>query len=215
METHTFFFNDLRTCCYVVSDDRKNALIIDPGCYSDTERQRLVRYIRDNSLTPAAVLTTHCHFDHILGLDYICTLFSIPFYAHPLEQNNLTRCTSYASLFGFQAACPQATPTPLNDNQRLLLLEQAIEVRHTPGHSPGSVCFYVPSQRWLFSGDTLFAGSVGRTDLPGGDGTLLMNSLEHQIGPLPQETTVYPGHGPSTVLSCEFQKNPYLSHLFE
>lgn len=213
MEIKTFFFNELRTCCYVLWDKNGKCLIIDPGCYSQTERERLVKYITDNNLNPLAVVNTHCHFDHIMGLDYICSYFSIPFWAHPLENDNLRRCATYSSLFGFHIEAPKKDLTPLENGQIMRLLDNPIEVLHTPGHSPGSVCLYVQQDHLLITGDTLFAGSVGRTDLPGGNMDSLMNSLETQLLALPKATAVYPGHGPATLLELEFKQNPYLQHL--
>jgi hydroxyacylglutathione hydrolase len=213
MECKTFYFNALRTCCYVVYDTTGSCIIIDPGCFGEKEEQRLVHYLRDNSLTPEYIVNTHAHFDHLMGLRFLHGLYNIPFRLHPLEENNLKRASDIARVFGFQMIQPECDYTPLEDGEILTYGTSSLKVLHTPGHSPGSVCLYDEQSSRLFTGDLLFAGSVGRTDLPGGDYDLLEKSLSEKIRPLPAQTVVFPGHGPATTLAKELAQNPYLQHL--
>jgi hydroxyacylglutathione hydrolase len=210
MHIKTFFFNALRTCCYVVHEENGQCFIVDPGCFGSKEEQRLVDYIAENNLTPQFVVTTHCHFDHLMGLPFVLKTYTIPFYTHPLEEGNLERASQHASLFGFRMAQPKISFEPLSPGQTLTCGTMEWQVLHTPGHSPGSVCLYYEPDNILFTGDLLFAGSVGRTDLPGGDYMQLMDSLNNAIKPLPSSTVVYPGHGPETDLAQEFAHNPFL-----
>lgn len=214
MNYHTFFFNELRTCCYVVWDPQtKDCILIDPGCYGAMEETRLTKFIADNALKPLYVVNTHCHFDHIMGLSFVLNTYQIPFYAHPDEANNLKRVASYASLFGFTVTDVPKSGLPLPADNTFTFGNQELTVLVTPGHSPGSICLYHPLDGVVFSGDTLFAGSVGRTDLPGGDYDALMASLTHTLMPLPPATCICPGHGPSSTLETERMHNPFLQHL--
>ncbi|HPB77426.1 MAG TPA: MBL fold metallo-hydrolase [Bacteroidales bacterium] len=213
MECKTFYFNALRTCCYVVSDQTGDCIIIDPGCYRQTEEQRLATYIRSNNLTPRYIVNTHCHFDHLMGLAFLRQTYQIPFRTHPLEAGMLKKASSHAILFGFSMIAPGTDFSPLYDGEKLSFGTSSLKVIHTPGHSPGSVCLYGDQERMLFTGDLLFAGSVGRTDLPGGDYDQLMDSLSRKIMPLPAYTLIFPGHGPTSSLERELAGNPYLQHL--
>ncbi len=213
MECKTFFFNALRTCCYVAYDATGSCIIIDPGCFGENEEQRLVHYLRDNQLTPQFIVNTHAHFDHLMGLRFLKEQYDIPFYLHPMEEENLKRASNIARLFGFHMIQPGCDYTPLEDGGTLTVGISALKVLHTPGHSPGSVCLYDEQSHRLFTGDLLFAGSVGRTDLPGGDYDLLERSLSEKIRSLPLQTVVLPGHGPATTLADELERNPYLQHL--
>lgn len=211
----TFYFNELRTCCYVVWDAAsKECVVIDPGCFDARERQRLLDFVKEQHLKVKYILTTHCHFDHIMGLQFAADTFQAPVLSHPMEANNLKRLHSYCSVFGFDVPQPTVTPQPLQEGDTIQVGSLSLHVLHTPGHSPGSVCFYEPGAEGkdgiLFCGDTLFQGSVGRTDLPGGDYDALMASFTKHILPLPDGVTAYPGHGPCTTIGQERLHNPYL-----
>ncbi len=213
MECKTFYFNALRTCCYVAYDDTGSCIIIDPGCFGEDEKRRLVHYMRDNQLTPRLIVNTHAHFDHLMGLRFLLDQYNIPFRLHSLEEHNLKSASDIARLFRFQMTQPKCDYIPLEDGETLTFGNSTLKVFHTPGHSPGSVCLYDEQSNHLFTGDLLFAGSVGRTDLPGGDYDLLEKSLSEKILPLPAQTVVLPGHGPATTLAEELAHNPYLLHL--
>jgi glyoxylase-like metal-dependent hydrolase (beta-lactamase superfamily II) len=214
MEIKTFYFNALRTCCYLVHDQTGECLVIDPGCFGPTEEQRLANYIRNNNLKLQYIVNTHCHFDHLMGLVFLQQEFNIPLRIHPLESDIMQRAASHALLFGFSMIQPGPGFVPLKDGETLTFGKTELKVIHTPGHSPGSICLYDPIGGTLFTGDLLFAGSVGRTDLPGGDYDDLMTSLSRKIRPLPPQTVIYPGHGPTSTLADECANNPYLQHLY-
>lgn len=213
MEIKTFYFNALHTCCYVAYDQTGNCIIIDPGCYRQREEQRLTAFIKSQNLQPRYIVNTHCHFDHLMGLGFLQKTYDVPFLAHSLEAEILKRSISQALLFGFNMTPHGTDFTPLADGQVLSFGTSSLKVLHTPGHSPGSVCLYGNLEGILFTGDLLFAGSVGRTDLPGGNYDHLMDSLARKIMPLPANTLIFPGHGPSSSLEREFAGNPYLQHL--
>lgn len=213
MEFKTFYFNALRTCCYVLYDQTGDCIIIDPGCYGQTEEQRLATYIKSNNLTPRFIVNTHCHFDHLMGLAFLRQKYDIPLRIHPLEAESLKRASSHAYLFGFNITPPGTDFAPVYDGEVLSFGTSSLKVMHTPGHSPGSVCLFGHQEGMLITGDLLFAGSVGRTDLPGGNYDQLMDSLTRKIMPLPAYTLIFPGHGPSSSLEREFAGNPYLQHL--
>ncbi|NLA15862.1 MAG: MBL fold metallo-hydrolase [Bacteroidales bacterium] len=214
MHIKTFYFNALRTCCYVVHDKEGHCMIIDPGCFGSKEEQRLVTYIEEHKLTPQLVVNTHGHFDHLMGLPFVMKQYGIPLYIHPLEEGNLQRASHHAKLFGFRMSQPELEYHSLSDGDTLSCGMLEFQVIHTPGHSPGSVCLYRAQDAVLFTGDLLFAGSVGRTDLPGGNYDHLMASLSGKIRSLPPATMVYPGHGPATTVAEECAHNPYLQHLY-
>lgn len=190
----TFYFNPYRECTYVIYNERAHAsegenstpcIIIDCGAYEERERQRLATFIRDNELTPVAHLITHTHPDHICGADFITETYGIPPTIYPTEGQ-------------------LSISTPNSSNAVAI-----ISVLRTPGHKEDCVCYYFEKESTLFTGDTLFQESIGRTDLPGGDINSLMTSLK-RLATLPDETTVYPGHGYPTTIGHEKTYNPYL-----
>jgi glyoxylase-like metal-dependent hydrolase (beta-lactamase superfamily II) len=203
-------FNPLYENTYIVYDDTKECVIIDPGCQLQKEKDTLKRYISDLELKPQAVLNTHCHFDHVFGNNFICNEYGIEPWAHEGDLLNIKRFAAGASLFGISADPPKAPASFLKDGMIFRFGQSELKVIHTPGHSPGSVCFYSENDKWLISGDTLFAGSIGRTDLPGGDFDTIKQSLK-QLTQLPDETVVYPGHDTDTTIGKEKLYNPFLN----
>lgn len=181
MNIKTFYFNPYREATYVVTrGEQKQCLIIDAGPYGEKEQQRLAEYISAEGLQPVGLLITHTHPDHICGLDFIERTYSVKAIIFPIEG-------------------PLAVPE----------WSSRIEVLRTPGHKEDCVCYYFPDENTLFTGDTLFEESIGRTDLPGGDMGTLRRSLA-QLMTLPDSTRVYPGHGFPTTIAHERQYNPFL-----
>ena len=174
--------------------------------------------LAEHDLTPVAALVTHGHIDHVGGIDGVAgptvTAYlhpdDIDMARHPGEQLRMLLGDAAGDIYGEVVS---ASFTDLVDGQRLDLAGVSLDVLHTPGHSPGHCCFYVPDEGVLFSGDQLFAGSIGRTDLPGGSYEILMASMATKVMPLPDHTVVLPGHGPTTTLAAERQFNPFLQEL--
>ncbi|HEX6923661.1 MAG TPA: MBL fold metallo-hydrolase [Bacillales bacterium] len=197
---------------YIIENENGEAVIIDPG----GEAERLISYIESKSLKPTAVLLTHAHFDHIGAVDEVRNHWSIPVYLHGAEKDWLQDPQKNGSAF-FPAADGGTIVKPADEiierEGSLHVGPFTFEVLETPGHSPGSVSFYNRDSGIVFSGDALFAGSIGRTDLYAGDHGELIESIENKLLPLPDKTIVAPGHGPETTVETEKQSNPFLSGL--
>ncbi|MEO0895927.1 MAG: MBL fold metallo-hydrolase [Bacteroidota bacterium] len=205
-----FTFNAYQENTYVIFNDQKECAIIDPGCYSKTEQEQLLSYIQENELIPRYLLNTHGHIDHMLGNRYVKDTFDIPFLTHELVINELEATKAYGAMFGFSPA-PSPPPDKLVDEGDVIALgDEEIKVIFTPGHSAGHISFYHEASAQLFSGDVLFQGSIGRTDLPGGDYPTLMRTIFQKLIPLGSEVIVYPGHGPSTTIEQEIASNPFV-----
>lgn len=202
----------LQENCYVVSDDSGECVIIDCGAYYDSERMAIVNYVNNNKLKPRHLLCTHGHFDHIFGCDTIYEQFGLKPEIHPDDESiyrDIDRQCRMMLGGGYHRTLP---PTErLADGDIITFGTHRLQVLHTPGHSPGCVFFYCKEERVAFSGDTLFRMSVGRTDLEMGSWTDMMKSLQTVVAHLPEDTVVYPGHGPRTVIGDELAMNPYLS----
>lgn len=206
----TFYFNDLRTCCYLLWDSTLECVIVDAGCYSDSEHDRLVKFIEDNSLKPVKLLNTHGHFDHVMGNAFVLSHWNIPSYLNHGDLPQIARSKSYGGYFGYEFSDPGDNFIDLKDGDVITYGNSSLKVFYTPGHSRGGVIFYNQAEGFVLCGDSLFAGSIGRTDLPGGDYDDLMESLRTKIMVLPGETKVYPGHGPETTIAAEAANNPFL-----
>jgi hydroxyacylglutathione hydrolase len=206
-----FTFNAFQENTYVIHNDKKQCWIVDPGMYDTTETQRLLNYIKKEEFFPQAIINTHTHLDHIFGVHTLMTTFQIPFCVHEKELPVLKNAAAAGALWGFRI---EHVPQPtffIKEQQPLTLGEDIIDVRFAPGHSPGSIVFYYESGKWVISGDVLFAGSIGRTDLPGGNYDTLISSIKGQLLTLPDETEVFSGHGPATNIKNERMFNPFLS----
>jgi glyoxylase-like metal-dependent hydrolase (beta-lactamase superfamily II) len=212
MEVKRFVFNPIQENTYIVYDETKECVIIDPGCQKPSEKDLLKQFIDNNGLKPKAVLNTHCHFDHIFGNNFVCKEYGVELWASEGELANIRRFTASASLFGISAEQPEAPSHFLEDGEVVKFGNSELKVITTPGHSPGSVCFYSEAEKFLIAGDTLFAGSIGRTDLPGGDYDIIKESLKKLIA-LPDDTKVYCGHGPDTSTGHERLHNPFIAEI--
>ncbi len=208
-----FVFNPFQENTYLVVDEAtRTCAVIDPGCSSPAEEEELVSYIETAGWQPVLLLNTHAHIDHILGNAFVGKKFGLPLRIHREELAILEAAPQVAVYYGLPAPEPYpADPSAyLRDGEELLLGESRMQVLFTPGHSPGEVCFYLEDEGLLLAGDVLFRESIGRTDLPGGDHATLLRSIRERLLPLPDETRVFPGHGPETTIGHERTKNPFL-----
>ena len=206
-----FIFNNIEENTYVLYDESKECIIIDPGCYTDNEKKKLKDFITETNLKPTALLNTHCHFDHILGNAFVCHEYNIKLWAHKGEIFNIERAESYTSMFGMKIENPPMPSHYLEDGDEFKFGVSTLKIIHTPGHSPGCVCLYSETDKLIITGDTLFKDSIGRTDLPGGDYNQIMDSLLNKLINLPGETIVYCGHGSSTDIGRERMYNPFIT----
>lgn len=212
IERKTFYFNDLRVCCYVLWDETAEAIIVDPGCYSVREQQRLADFIESKGLKPVKLVNTHGHFDHIMGNRFVTSKWGIETWIHPEDKPQLERATDYCAMFGYEIEKPPYETRDLKEGEPILFGNSSLEVMHTPGHTRGGVAIYSRDNGFILTGDSLFAGSIGRTDLPGGDLDALMDSLNNKILKVDRDTVVLPGHGPETTIADEINTNPFLRY---
>ena len=204
--------NPFQENTYVVWDEASmEATIVDCGALFPQEEAKIEAFVSDNNLKVKYILNTHLHLDHCFGNAWAAERYGILPMAHKDDETLLARMGEQARMFGL----PFEVKTEklggyLKDDDVLMLGENEIKVIHTPGHSLGGLCFYIPSAGWLISGDSLFEGSIGRTDLEGGSYATLIKSITERLMTLPEETVVYPGHGPYTTIGDEKRMNPFL-----
>lgn len=195
--------------CYIIGDEATNTgAIIDPG----DEADRIIRRAESTGLQFRFILNTHAHLDHVCAVDAVKTRFGIPFYLHPEDEFLLARLPQQAAMFGLASPKVPKVDFYFKTPSEIQLGEKTLRIFHAPGHSPGSVCFYSPVDGLVLGGDVLFNGSIGRTDLPGGDFDVLIHSIRSQLFTLPDATIVYPGHGPETTIGFEKKFNPFLNN---
>ena len=208
VKVHSFQFNPFQENTFVVYDQEKNCVIIDPGCYERHEEEVLFSFIEENKLKPIALLNTHAHIDHILGNAAVKSKYDIPFYLHKEDLTTLHSVKSYAHVYGFEKYIPSPDPDDyLIDNTELVFGAMKFKIYHTPGHAPGHVVFFNDENKFVINGDVLFNGSFGRIDLPGGDLETLKKSIFEVMFHLPNDTIVHCGHGPETTIGKEKKDN--------
>lgn len=206
-----FVFNSFQENTFVISVESNNCIIVDPGMSTKEEKEELSNYIEETKLTPVAMINTHCHVDHVLGCKYIKEKYQIPFYIHPDEKMLLERAQDFGDFFGMEVEPPPAADYYLEDNSVYKFGDTELNIIHVPGHSTGSIALYSKPDASIIMGDVLFRGSIGRTDLPGGDYDTLIRGIKQKILVLPREVIAYPGHGPSTTIGDEYDTNPFLN----
>lgn len=207
----SFVFSPIQENTYVLYNEHKECIIIDPGTYFDEEKQVLQSFIEKNGLTPKMLLNTHCHLDHVFGDKFIADTYGLQLRTHKIEEQVLQYAPTSGLMYNMPFDVYTGTIDYLKEGDRLLLGEDQLLVVEAPGHSPGHICFYNQLQGFIISGDVLFERSIGRTDLPGGDYNTLINSINTKLFVLPDETVVYSGHGNPTTIGAEKRHNPYLS----
>lgn len=207
----TFTFNPVQENTYLLYNGNKECMIIDPGCYYDHEKDELVRYINENQLKPVLLINTHCHLDHVFGNKFIAEEYNLTLKTHALEKEVLQMAPASGLMFDLPFDNYTGPITFLAEGDTIALGNDEVKVLHVPGHSPGSVCFYCEKQNFLIGGDVLFQHSIGRTDLPGGNHEDLITYIREKLFILPDNVTVYPGHGSATTIGEEKRHNPFLN----
>ena len=208
-----FTFNPVQENTYVLWNENKDAIIIDPGCYFTAEQETLQNFIKTNSLKPIQLINTHCHLDHVFGNKWLAKTYQLELYLHPIAEKEL----QFAPASGLSWGMPVDNYTGpfhyLNHGDIVNLGTDELKVLFTPGHSPGSISFYCEKQHFVIGGDVLFLESIGRSDLPGGNHQQLLQSIRQQLFVLPDETLVYSGHGPHTTIGHEKKHNPFMNGM--
>jgi glyoxylase-like metal-dependent hydrolase (beta-lactamase superfamily II) len=213
LHIHSFCFNPFQENTYVLYNDQKEAIIIDPGMYSELEFKQFLQFINKNELSPKLLLNTHCHLDHVFGNNFVSEQFQLTAHFHSNEQIVIDRLPEASAKWGVISEAYKGPVKYINDGEIIPFVNDKLKVLLTPGHSPGSVCFYIAEQEILIGGDLVFMDGVGRTDLPGSNPMDLIKSIRDKILPLPDTTIIFSGHGPETNLSREKRQNPYILHI--
>jgi hydroxyacylglutathione hydrolase len=205
-----FTFSPIRENTYVLFNEQRQAAIIDPGCYFSAEEEMLNNYIQTQSLQPTLLLNTHCHLDHVFGNRWVHETYGLELHIHAGEKIMLEKAPISGENWGLPFTNYDGPLHFLKEGDRIALGNDELLVIETPGHSPASICFFCEAQQILIAGDVLFRDSIGRTDLPGSNHELLLNSIREKLWKLPDTTAVYPGHGMPTTIGYEKINNPHL-----
>jgi hydroxyacylglutathione hydrolase len=210
IQIQSFTFNPFQENTYVLYDESKQCLIIDPGCSNTSEQQELSDFIKEEELTPVKLLNTHCHIDHILGNKYVSDTWKLLPEIHEKDLVILHSGVKTAQLYGIPYYTSPDPIAYIKEGDTLAFGNSELQVIFTPGHSPGSIIFYNTAQKFAIAGDVLFRESIGRTDFPLCSHSDLMDSIKTKLFLLPDDLVVYPGHGPETTIGHEKQHNPFL-----
>jgi glyoxylase-like metal-dependent hydrolase (beta-lactamase superfamily II) len=194
---------------YVLFDETNECIIIDPGCYEREEENKLVEFINEKNLSVKKLINTHCHIDHVLGNAFVKKTFGVSLVIHPKEEHQLRAVKSYAPNYGFALFKDVEADSFINEGEHVSFGNQQLQVLFVPGHSPGHIALYHAQSKILIGGDVLFENSIGRTDLPGGDFDTLIKSIHQKFFTLPDDVTVYCGHGSRTSIGFEKRTNPF------
>ena len=202
--------NPIRENSYIVNDESGEAIFIDPGFFFDDEREMIRDYIRQEGLTPKLIICTHCHFDHVMGVNFVKNEYNLPFECHNDDAFLVRLAPKQSAMFGFPLDEIENPDLFIRDGEIIKFGNSELKAIHVSGHSPGHMVFYSEKNNALFTGDVLFHSSIGRTDLPGGNYDELIRNIKNKLLVLPDETIVYSGHGPETTIGREKKKNPFL-----
>jgi len=210
MTLHHLIFNPYEVNTYIIAAADGQCAIVDPGCTSPDEQEKLKQFIAEKGLRPVWLVNTHGHYDHVVGNAFVCNNWQVKNALH--HQDLMFLDKGFPSIvFGFPAEKPPVPTVFLKDGDTVEIGDDvSLQVIHVPGHSPGSILLYSPEQKWIITGDVLFRGSIGRTDLPGGDFESLINGIKKKLISLPSDTKVLPGHGAFTSIEREKAHNPFM-----
>jgi len=210
IQIERFTFNTFQVNTYVLYDETNEAVIVDAACYEPFEKKGLDDFIHDSGLKIIRNINTHSHIDHILGNQHIFEKYGIRPEYHQAGLPFLMEAKEIATNFGYTIHEVPEAAAYFNEGDMIRFGNSSLEVLYTPGHADGSVCFYSPEDGFVITGDVLFKDTVGRTDLPSGDFDKLMDSIRTKLFTLPEDTVVYPGHGPETSIGYEMANNPFI-----
>jgi len=205
----SFAFNPFQENTYVLYDETKECIIIDPGCYTANEQKRLEAFIAKEELKPVRLINTHCHLDHICGNAFVSQKYGLHLEAHEGEQVVLDASIDHGKMYGFVFEPSPNIMHTIQEGDAIKFGNSTLKVLFTPGHSPASISLYSDQDKFVIAGDVLFFMSIGRTDLPGGNHYLLLQSIREKLFTLPDETIVYNGHGQKTQIAFEKLNNPF------
>lgn len=210
LSVQSFTFNPFGENTYLVYNENKDCIIFDPGMYDAIEQKELSDFIESNALRPVQLINTHCHIDHVMGNRYVVEKYKLELHASRLEIEVLKMGRTSALMYGLKYDESPEISHFIDESDVIMLGKDSFRIIAAPGHSPGSLCFYNAESELIISGDVLFNGSIGRSDLPGGDHQTLLTSISRKLYALPDATKVYSGHGPVTTIGHEKQNNPYV-----
>lgn len=210
MQIKRFVFNPFQVNTYVLYDETKEAIIIDAAMMTPNEQAMFKQFIDKQQLIIKGLYNTHGHMDHVAGTAWVKREFAIQPSGHKADDTLIETALSHAAVYGIEMEKPEAVSNYIDENNLIQFGNQELEIKHIPGHSPGGLAFIHHSQRIALTGDSLFASSIGRTDLPGGNMSQLISAIQEKLLTLNGEYTIYPGHGPESSIQEEIQNNPYL-----
>ena len=209
MKIYKLVFSPIEVNTYLLVDESGDCAIIDCGCYGKEESSRLEDFIKEKNINPVLLLNTHCHLDHIFGNRFILEKYGLRAFSNAYDELNRKNAVQHAALFGLTMDEPPEPAAFISDNQVITFGKEKLVALLVPGHTSGSLAFYSEKNNCVFTGDALFAGSIGRTDLDGGDFDTLIKSIKNKLFVLPPSTVVYSGHGRETSIEKELKTNPF------
>lgn len=210
LQVQAFTFGPFEENTYILYDETKECVIIDPGCGNRSEQEEFAQFIKDEDLKPVKLLNTHCHVDHVLGNTFIAKKYSLGLEIHEEALETLHSLPQVSHLYGLNAEESIEPSKFIGEGDQIKFGNSTLDILFTPGHSPGSICFVSHADKFVIAGDVLFYGSIGRTDLPGGDHELLLQNIREKLFPLPDDYVVFSGHGQDTTIGFEKKHNPFL-----
>lgn len=211
LKIKSFVFSPIQENTYLLYNEFKDCMIIDPGCYFPEEQDELKDFITQSALKPRMLLNTHCHLDHVFGNKFVAETYGLTLQLHEKEKTLLGYAPTSGLMYNMPFDNYKGEYIYLKEGDLIKLGEDELKVIEAPGHSPGHICFYCAKQHFIISGDVLFNRSIGRTDLPGGNHQTLLKNIREKLFVLPDETIVYSGHGDETNIGDEKKYNPFLN----
>jgi glyoxylase-like metal-dependent hydrolase (beta-lactamase superfamily II) len=211
IKIHQLTFGPFSENTYLLANEEDEAIIVDPGMYYPEENSKMFDYLNAQGLKPVRLILTHAHLDHVFGVNWISNTYGLVPEVHIDDQSIYNSAVATAMNYGLAMEKLVEPTIGLDDGSQFTFGNSVISIFQAPGHSPGSVCFYIKEENALIGGDVIFQGSIGRTDLPGGDVDTLINAIKTKVLVLPDETIIYSGHGPITTVGQERISNPFLT----